>query len=180
MAHRLIGEVIEDGDIVVDATAGNGHDTLFLARKVGPKGMVYAFDIQEEAILSTRRCLEYHNLLKKVKLIHDGHEKIKSYVKAPVKAVMFNLGYLPSSNKKIITLPTTTIQALDSSLELLLKGGIITLVVYSGHKGGLEEKNAVEKFLSTLDKKKFTVAKYYYLNRDISSPFLLAVSKDTF
>ena len=150
---------------------------FFLAKKAGAAGQVYAFDVQEEALSATRKRLEDGNLLSRAHLIKDGHEKMGKYINEPVKAVVFNLGFLPGGNKEIITKPDSTLQALQASLSLLAEGGIITLVVYSKHKGGMEEMNVVEKYLSGFTPKTFTVAKYHFLNHHNHSPFLLAVLK---
>ena len=55
MAHQFLAEVITKEDVVVDATMGNGHDTAFLAQLAG---QVYAFDIQEQALVNTQERLE--------------------------------------------------------------------------------------------------------------------------
>ena len=130
--HHILEEYIEEGDICIDATAGNGGDTEFLCQKVGETGNVYAFDVQEMAISHTRERLERANLSTRAKLIHDGHEKMQTYVKEEVKAITFNFGYLPGSDHKIATHPSTSLAAIESALNLLKKGGIINLCIYSG------------------------------------------------
>ena len=174
LAHELISSCLKVGDTAVDATAGNGHDTRFLAECVGVEGQIHAFDIQEEAILHTReRCRD----LPQVSLHHDGHEKIAEYVPHPLHAAMFNLGYLPKGDKTKITLPETTLEAVESCLELLSSGGRITIVLYTGHSGGQEEACAVKAFLQSLDQEKFTVANYGFLNQAHSPPELLVIER---
>ncbi|HHX51249.1 MAG TPA: methyltransferase domain-containing protein, partial [Clostridia bacterium] len=113
IAHQWVAQVLKPGMIAVDATAGNGRDTLFLARLVGKTGKIYAFDIQEEALRKTRLLLETHGAFAQVRLIKDSHENLGTYIDEPVTVIMFNLGYLPGGNKKIVTRPETTLGALQ-------------------------------------------------------------------
>ena len=103
--HHILEEYIEEGDICIDATAGNGGDTEFLCKKVGETGKVYAFDVQEMAIAHTRERLERANLSARAELILDGHEKMQTYVKEEAKAIIFNFGYLPGGDHEIATHP---------------------------------------------------------------------------
>ncbi|RQD74576.1 MAG: methyltransferase domain-containing protein [Candidatus Syntrophonatronum acetioxidans] len=175
-SHGIIKGAVQDGDSVIDATAGNGHDTLFLARLVGEKGKVYSFDIQKEAIENTRKRLEEEDCLDQVQLIQDGHENLKAYVSENIAGVMFNLGYLPGSNHRVITRPENTLIALESSLELLIPGGLATLVVYTAHPGGVEEGTELEKYAKKLDPGIFNVLLYRFINRE-KAPFLIALEK---
>ena len=171
--HDFISRLIKPGDRVVDATVGNGHDTLFLANLVGHKGKVYGFDIQEKAIEKAKLLLSEHNLVNRVSFIFDGHENIEKYVQHPVKVVMFNLGYLPGGEHRIITRKETTIIALKKSLSLLTADGLLSVVIYSGHQGGAEEKEAVENFFETIPKNEMHVVKIHHLNRLESSPYII-------
>jgi len=174
LAHELIFSCLSAGDTAVDATAGNGHDTRFLADCVGTEGKVHAFDIQEEAISQTRnRCAN----LPQVLLHHSGHERINEYVKHPIQAAMFNLGYLPKGDKSKVTLPETTLMAVESCLEHLSPGGRITIVLYTGHSGGKNEALAVRAALQSLNQEDFTVAQYGFLNQAHSPPELLVVER---
>jgi len=175
-SHKVVARVIKPGDRVVDATAGNGHDTLFLAKMVGEKGKVFVFDIQKQAISNTRELLLKNDLLERVQLFNDNHGKIVNYLSEEVSTVMFNLGYLPGSNKEIITRPETTIEALKGALNLLSLKGVITIVVYTGHPGGEEEWLNLEKFLLSLNSNDFSVLIYKYINQR-QAPFLIAIEK---
>ncbi|OEG00482.1 hypothetical protein BHF71_00830 [Vulcanibacillus modesticaldus] len=175
-AHKLVEERTNQGDIVVDATLGNGNDTLFLAKLVGDSGRVYGFDVQREAIAKTIAKLKIDNLDSRVECIEASHEYIDKWVKEPVTAAMFNLGYLPGSDKSITTKPQTTIKAIEILLKLLKVGGVITLVLYIGHDGGAEAAE-VEKYLQTLPQKKYAVIKYRFLNQVHNPPFLIAIEK---
>ncbi|KUK32527.1 MAG: Putative rRNA methylase [Thermoanaerobacterales bacterium 50_218] len=177
LSHLLIAQVLQEGDLAVDATAGNGHDTLFLARKVGPRGKVYAFDIQEEAILKTRERLRQAGLEDRVVLLQKGHERLREYVPERIKAAMFNLGYLPGGDHKIVTRPSTTLAALEQVLEILEEGGLVSIVVYRGHEGGTEEGKELCSFVANLDHKKWDVVKIEHPNRSLESPFLIGIQK---
>ncbi|EHJ57103.1 hypothetical protein HMPREF9318_02028 [Streptococcus urinalis FB127-CNA-2] len=173
LSHDFLSQVIDKESIVVDATMGNGNDTAFLA---AISKYVYAFDIQEEAIQKTNTKLL--NLgLKNVKLIRDGHENISNYIDRPIKAAIFNLGYLPNADKSIITQSDTTITAISTILELLEIGGRVSVMVYYGHEGGNDEKSAVLEFVSSLDQQQFAVSSYAPLNQKNTPPFLVMIEK---
>ena len=169
--------VINKGDIVVDATMGNGYDTKYLAEKVGENGFVYAFDVQEEAIKSTSKKLEKENLSSRVKLILDGHENMDKYVDKEVSCVLFNLGYLPRAKHQIITQPTTTIKAIEHSLRLLKPHGIVSIAIYTGHPGGMEEKNTIYEFVKNLDQSEFNVLECGFINQINNPPQLVLIEK---
>lgn len=168
--HHILEEYIGEGDICIDATAGNGGDTEFLCKKVGETGKVYAFDVQEMAIAHTRERLEKANLSTRAKLIQDGHEKMQTYVKEEAKVIIFNFGYLPGGDHKIATRAATSLTAIESALNLLKKGGIINLCIYSGGDTGCEEKEAILNYLKTLDSKKWLVIVNSYFNRKNDPP----------
>lgn len=173
----FIESAINEGDVVIDATMGNGYDTKYLAEKVGENGCVYSFDIQEEAIKSTKKRIEKANLENRVKLILDGHENIENYVNEEVSCVLFNLGYLPRADHNIITKPNTTLKALKSSLNLLRPHGIVSLAIYTGHEGGNEEKDAVIEFVKSLDQSKFNVLESKFINQINNPPQLILIEK---
>ncbi|WP_241420799.1 class I SAM-dependent methyltransferase [Candidatus Contubernalis alkaliaceticus] len=175
-AHLIVGRFVKAGDMVIDATAGNGQDSVFLAKLVGEEGRVIAFDIQEKAITATKEYLLQEGLLSRVHLVQDGHENMQNYIKTCVSAVMFNLGYLPGSDQSIITRSDTTLQGVKAALSLLFSGGVLTVVVYTGHPGGQEEWDGLESYLKKLDKKNFRVFLCKYLNLK-KSPFLVVVEK---
>ena len=172
MAHDFLAQVISQEDIVVDATMGNGHDTLFLAKLAK---QVYAFDIQEQALEKTSQRLQEADLTN-VELILQGHETVDQFVRE-VKAAIFNLGYLPSADKSIITQPQTTIEALDKLCHMLVKGGRIAIMIYYGHEGGDIERDAVMDFVSHLPQEEYTAAIYRTLNQINNPPFLVMIEK---
>ena len=180
VAHRWVAERLQPGEIAVDATAGGGTDTLFLAKLSGRKGLVYAFDVQVEALELTRRRLDGEAApLANVSLIHGSHEQMEEEVPAALHgkaaAVMFNLGYLPGSDGTVITKPHSTLAALQSALKLLRSKGIITAVLYPGHPGGNEEAEAVEEWAAGLHPHEAEVLLYRFLNRAHTAPYLLGI-----
>lgn len=176
-AQTLLKSAVTEGDIAVDATAGNGHDTLFLAQLVGDDGFVYAFDVQKQAVDATLHRLLDNALEHRALVLKDGHENVAKYVNKPVAGAIFNLGYLPGSDHEVITRPNTTIQALESLLKLLKVGGIIVLVIYHGHEGGKEERDEVIRFVSELPQKYIHVLRYEFLNQKNDPPFVIALEK---
>ncbi|MBP2076406.1 class I SAM-dependent methyltransferase [Oceanobacillus polygoni] len=177
-AHYLLEGSIHSGEKVIDATCGNGNDTLFLSKLVGEKGHVYAFDIQDQAIANTRKAL-INNNCSNVSLIHDSHERILDYFPKDkeVAGAIFNLGYLPRSDKSVITTPDSTVSAVNAILNRLKKDGLVVLVVYHGHEGGKEEKEGLLKYLLQLDQKQFNVLRYGFINQKNDPPFILAVQR---
>lgn len=149
LAHQAIQQQIQTGDSVIDATVGNGHDTLFLAEQVGRAGRVYGFDIQQTALNSAAQRLDHHE---QVKLILASHSDMKQHIPKEqhgnIKAVMFNLGYLPKGDKSIITQSQSTLSALNAACDLLTNNGMITILAYTGHQGGMDEANNIENWLT--------------------------------
>lgn len=172
LAHDFLAEIINKEDIVVDATMGNGYDTLFLARLAK---QVYAFDIQEKALKKTSHRLQEAGLTN-AELILQGHETVDQFV-GEVKAAIFNLGYLPSADKNIITKPQTTIKALEKLCHMLIKGGRIAVMIYYGHEGGDIERDAVMDFVSQLPQQEYTATIYRTLNQINNPPFLVMIEK---
>ena len=172
MAHDFLAQVITQEDIVVDATMGNGYDTLFLAKLAK---QVYAFDIQEQALEKTSQRLQEAGLTN-AELILQGHETVDQFV-TEVKAAIFNLGYLPSADKSIITQPQTTLEALEKLCRMLVKGGRIAIMIYYGHEGGDIERDAVLDFVSQLPQQEYTATIYRTLNQINNPPFLVMIEK---
>ncbi len=179
-AHEICQAILQPGDIAIDATAGNGHDTLFLARLVKSSGTVYSFDIQKSAIESTSQRLKQAEM-NNVILIQKNHEQIQNSIPeknhGQVTAAMFNLGYLPGGDKSLITDSSSTISAIEQSLKLLRSGGLLTILAYTGHPGGQEETDAVNHFLNRLSDKQFSVKLITAQEDHISPPQLFVVQK---
>jgi SAM-dependent methyltransferase len=177
LAHFFLRERIREGDLVVDATCGNGQDTVFLAELAGETGRVLAFDLQERAIDRTRERLKEAGLDKRVELILSGHERMSEFLSEPAKAFVFNLGYLPSGDRLIKTTSGSTLSALGQARKLLLPSGLILLSVYTGHDGGGEEWEAVQGWCETLPPQEFNVWLSRQLNRSDKAPFLVLIEK---
>lgn len=152
--HLELTRILRPGDIVIDATAGNGHDTLAMAKLVGPTGKVIATDLQPEAIQSTRACLDKAGQLQQCELIEGNHAevltKLEGRHRERVAAITFNLGYLPGSTKEVTTQPESTLQALGAAASLLRPGALLFLVAYRGHSGGREEADRVAAWMRAL------------------------------
>ncbi|MDN6071215.1 MAG: class I SAM-dependent methyltransferase [Lactococcus plantarum] len=172
MAHAWLEEIICAGDITVDATMGQGFDTAFLA-SLGSK--VFAFDVQQLALDMTNERLNHAGIT--AELILDGHEHVDQYVSGEVKVAIFNLGYLPKSDKKLITRANTTLTALRKLLTMLSNKGRIAIMIYYGHEGGKMEKDAVLEFVSGLDQKQYQVYHYGAMNQVNQPPFLVMIEK---
>jgi SAM-dependent methyltransferase len=142
LAHRIVAAALRRGDWAVDATVGNGHDTTFLLSCVGEGGRVFGFDIQPAALAATAQRVGPH-----VTLFEAGHETLRAHLpheaSGQIGAVMFNLGYLPGSDKATITRPQTTLAALTQAVELLRDGGVVSIMIYAAHAGGADERDAV-------------------------------------
>ena len=176
-SHEIISRTVKPGDHVIDATCGNGGDTLFLAGLAGREGRVYSFDIQQEALDRTSDKLRKEGLYDMVELIHDSHEHMDDYVKVKVRCVMFNLGYLPGGDHSIGTKGESTIAAVRKAMKLLMVNGIITIVVYYGGDSGFDEKEEVLEFINTIDCRQFTVSKTEFVNQINCPPILICIEK---
>ena len=168
---------LHEGGVAVDFTMGNGHDTEFLCRTVGDSGKVFAFDIQEQAVESTRKNLVAAGCPENYTLIHDSHHNVKNYVTEPIKAGMFNLGYLPGGDKRITTMRETTMPAIAAAIDLLGPDGIINVAVYPGHAEGEAEGKMICEYLSTLSRYKLCATRINILNSPTSPYFIMIESK---
>ncbi|MBN4060684.1 SAM-dependent methyltransferase [bacterium AH-315-I20] len=180
VAQTWIVEVIQKGDAVVDATLGNGADALFLAQKIGEAGVLFGFDVQAQSIQTCQALLAHQPCQQHLML--TGHETMKANIPqhfhGNIKAMMFNLGWLPNSDKSIITQADTTITALEQSLDLLTKQGRMTVMVYPGHQGGDDEANQVMNWLEqTCENNKGFIYKAIILPNRPTAPILLQVTK---
>lgn len=178
-SHSLLEEILQPGDHVIDATMGNGYDTVFMAEKIGKTGHVYSFDVQKEALLSTKSKLTEQDLLDRTSLFLQGHETLGTVVDEaqPIKAGIFNLGYLPKSDKSVITLPETTRTSMEEILKRLVPRGRMILVVYYGHEGGEKELDMVQDYCQSLPQEKYNVLKYQFINQKNNPPILYCVEK---
>ncbi len=178
LAWEILRPLIRAGDRVVDATAGNGYDTVFLAECVGPDGKVIAFDIQELALVSARARVDEVGLLDRVNFIHGSHVGMASHVeRGSVAVIMFNLGYLPGNDHAVTTEVADTLEALEVAFELIRPGGALSVVCYPGHPAGALEAEAVEALFQGKTASGWRVAKYGALGTRRPAPFLLIAGK---
>lgn len=161
LAKYKLEEFLNPGDWAIDATVGNGHDTLFMAQRVGGTGHVLGVDIQPSAIESANQRLVESQVHKNVTLHCIGHEALLKVTPTEwvggVAVVMFNLGYRPHGDKSIITLADTTLAGLEASLKLLKNEGVLSIMAYPDHEGGAQEASAVAHWVGELDEKYFSI-----------------------
>ena len=177
LAREALQQAVLPGSTVVDATMGNGHDTLFLAEQVGPDGHVYAFDIQESAVESTRKLLEDHSVSGRVTLFCRSHADLAEVVPSGLSAAVFNLGWLPGGDHGITTRCASTEKAVLGALDLLNPGGIVTICAYPGHEEGRRELEMLAGLLSGLSNRVYNVLRQSFLNAGPGAPECFIVQK---
>ena len=176
-AAELIEPALRPGAVAVDATMGNGQDTLWLCRLVAETGRVYAFDVQQEAVNRTRERLAEAGVLDRARLHCTGHEHMAELIVEPVDAVIFNLGWLPGAEHIVTTRTETTLQAVDAALQILKPDGLMTICVYPGHEEGARELDALLDWAKSLDPKKYDALIKCYLNQPNDPPRMIAVKR---
>lgn len=178
IAHAIWLSLVQPGDLVIDATCGNGHDTLYLAQIAlkSPTGMLYGLDVQPDAIFKTRSLLETHltsEALKRIKLIVGCHSQFpEEIVPNSIKLIVYNLGYLPGGVKSLTTSVDTTLKSLEHAMRLIQVGGLICITCYPGHEAGKEEEAALINFTATLNPRQWNCSHQRWVNR-LNSPSLL-------
>ncbi|MDD5113737.1 MAG: class I SAM-dependent methyltransferase [Methylobacter sp.] len=181
VAHELLAERLQPGDIAIDATVGNGYDTLFLAEQVAETGKVFGFDIQHAALQAAQEKCQQANLQNRVSLIQASHADMAEHIPEAqhgyISAIMFNLGYLPGGDKTVITQTDSTLSALTAAIRLLSPRGLITLLAYPGHQGGDQETEQVSRWCEQLDNRQFNFNTHYSNTDSVSAPRLFVISK---
>lgn len=169
LSRSILRQALRNGDPAVDATLGNGRDAALLAELVGPRGRVFCFDIQELAIRRAAARLAQAGLSERVELFHAGHETLAERLPKAclgrVRAATFNLGFLPGSDRAVITRPETTLAALEALAPFMAEGGVISVAVYAGHPGGEAEQRAVEAWCAALEPERWFAARYGQVNK---------------
>ncbi len=177
--HRIIREKVKPGDICIDATAGRGNDTLLLAQLVGESGHVTAFDIQQDAVDSTKALLAANGMTERTDVLLKSHSEMgELFEEDSVSCITFNFGWLPKGDHNIFTSKSTSIPAIEQGLRLLKSGGIMTLIIYYGRETGFEERDALLEFLPTIDSGRFTVIEMPFVNRPNCPPIPIIILKD--
>lgn len=180
-ARHLLDLALTEGSIAVDGTVGNGHDTTYLAKKVGPTGHVFGFDIQELAIQNTKERLEKEAVCDQVTLFEESHEHMTNLIPAEyhgkINGAIFNLGYLPGGDKEIVTTPTSTISAIEQLINIMAPEGMIILVIYHGHPEGQVERDKLLDYVNSLNQQEMHALKYEFINQKNNPPFIIALEK---
>ncbi len=183
LAHAYWQRLVYCGDTVIDATCGNGHDTLVLAQLALSKevGTLYALDIQQSAIEATR------SLLKKqldswsndrVVILQQCHSHFPDAISPQtVKLIVYNLGYLPGGDKALTTQVATTLESIQKALKLLEPGGCLSITTYPGHFEGAHEESDLLPFIASLDKQQWSCCYHRWINRGPSAPGLLLIQR---
>lgn len=176
-AH-FIEEQVKPGDFCIDATMGNGNDTLLLSRLCGESGQVLAFDIQEQTLNHTRERLQKAAAPENYTLLLESHSHMSQYARPEtVSCIVFNLGYLPGGDHSKATKSNTSITAMEQGLFLLKKGGLLSLCIYSGGDSGFQERDDVLTWLKQLDSHKYLVIRSDYYNRPNNPPIPVLIIK---
>lgn len=176
--RHFIRQQVKPGDLCIDATMGNGHDTEFLCSLVGDQGQVLAFDIQEQALIQTQKKLQESRTPQNYRLILDSHSHMNHYADiSTVSCITFNLGYLPGGDHTLATQPDTSIEAITQGLSLLKKDGLLTLCIYSGGDTGFAERDALLPYLKALPTKEYLVILSSYYNRPHHPPIPVLIRK---
>ncbi len=167
---------VREGDLCIDATMGNGRDTLLLSRLAGKKGKVLAFDVQEIALKNTEAYLESEGAPDNTTLLLDSHENMGRYAfPETVRCIVFNFGYLPGGDHALSTKPASSLRALEEALKLLQKEGMLSLCIYSGGDSGFEERKAILSWLKSLDPRRYLVIYSEFYNRPNHPPIPVLV-----
>lgn len=177
LCHAFWRGRLRPGMTCVDATAGRGRDAAVLCELIGEAGHLFAFDIQPEAIESTRERLAGAGLLDRATLICASHSRMADYVPA-ADAVVFNLGYLPHGDHAIGTTAAESIPAVEATLSILAEDGFVTICLYYGGDSGYAEHDALLSYLRQLDARQYTVMVQQFFNRPNCPPIFIVIEKN--
>jgi len=185
ISHEYWKKFLKENHKVVDATCGNGYDSLFLLNiLIKPlNGLLYCFDIQKQAIENTYRLLEKNSnpqFLEKITFFNESHEDFSKFIKSPINLFIYNLGYLPKGDKTITTKKESTVNSIKSAIQLLAENAAISIVSYPGHKEGAEEEKELIEFFTSLDKTFFSVCYHKWLNKEKAPSFFWIERKTAF
>lgn len=174
--------VLQPGDWAIDATCGNGKDTLQLG-KFSLEGII-GLDKQQISIENTSTLVKNHlqeNEYKKMHLFCTSHIYFPSLAyKHPIRLIIYNLGYLPGSDKKITTIAEDTLQSLKLALELIMPGGLITICCYPGHIEGAREQTLLLQKAQELPSSQYVICHHSWLNKYASASLLLIQKKNSY
>lgn len=158
LCHEFLELHVTPGGLYLDATCGNGNDTLFLCRLAGQNGRVLAMDIQQKAVDRTNKRLTDAGYEKVGRAVLYDHAKLGELVQpGKVDCVLFNFGWLPGADHAVFSTADSSIPALEAALQAVRPGGVVSAILYSGAVIGTDEKQAVLAWLRALPLKDFTV-----------------------
>ena len=178
VVHGFLRQRVHSGAVAIDATAGNGHDTVLLAQLVGATGRVTALDIQPQAVQNTNDRLRRHGFDTFAKALCDSHANLAQYgTPESVDAIVFNLGYLPGGSHAVFTQPHTSVPAMHTALSLLRHGGVLTACLYAGSAQGTAERSAALAFFRGLSPAHYTVMVAEFVGRPETAPVPVCVLK---
>ena len=172
-ARNLMLENLKEKDLVIDATLGNGKDSLFLLPHI-KKGKLFGFDIQKEAIIKSKMLLKEYSNYELFQTSHENIAKILKDYQNKISLIVFNLGYLPKSKSPITTNYKSTIKAIEEGFKLLNRKGHIVMVIYPGHEEGLKESKEVIKYLKSNKNYRF---EKFYNTKDKTSPYVIDIKR---
>ncbi len=173
-SRSLMEENLKENDLVIDATTGNGKDSLFLLNIV-KNGYLFGFDIQNDAIDNTNNLLK--DKFNNYTLFNTSHENMYELLKEysnKISLIVFNLGYLPKGNPCITTKSSATINAIENGLKLLNKKGHIVITIYPGHPEGLKESTDIKKYLDNNTNYAYTE---YHNTDNETAPYVINIKK---
>lgn len=177
--NKILRENVREGAVCIDATAGRGNDTLFLCRLAGESGHVTAFDIQQDAVDSTKKLLEENGVAERADVLLKSHSEMDElFAEESVDCITFNFGWLPKGDHDICTRKDTSLAAIEKGLKLLKQGGIMTLIIYYGRNNGFEERDAILEYLPTVDSSVYTVIEMPFVNRQNCPPIPIVIVKE--
>ena len=179
IVHKILKMHIKPGDFCIDATAGNGHDSVYLCELTGKEGKLLAMDIQQSAVDSTAANLAEHGFSGMSTVVCTSHSDIDKYAEPnSADCIVFNFGWLPGGSHDVFTRAETSIPAIKKSLDILKPGGLLSLCVYYGRNNGYSERDTIMEFVSSLPGAQYNVMKCDFLNRFNDPPFPIFIVKD--
>ncbi len=179
VTHRFLQKYVPKGGFAIDATAGNGGDTLLLCQLVGENGHVLALDVQPQAVENTQKRLAEAGVAHLANVLCDSHANLFHHVRPEsADCVVFNFGWLPGGDHEVFTRKETSIPAIQQALDCLKPGGILSLCLYYGRNNGYEERDAVLDYVKGLDHRRYTALVVYFANRVNDPPIPIFVIKE--
>jgi len=163
--------------VVVDATLGNGHDLVALAKMINGCAPLVGYDIQTEAIANTQKKIKEELTKEEKTNLLIKNQSHADLIEENIKLIVYNLGYLPGANKAITTQTESTLKSIQLALPRLIEDGLISITCYPGHPEGARELQALKEFAQSLCKKSFCVSFMQWLNRK-NAPCLLLIQRN--